>query len=49
MEEYENKVNYLRHLKKIAEIRGGNHKSSVTASGCNLTKSSTYLASAGTK
>lgn len=38
MEEYENKVNYLRHLKKIADIRAGNHKSTLLSS--NLSKSS---------
>lgn len=41
MEEYQNRVNYLRHLKKIAEIRAGSHKSTATLNTTNLSKSST--------
>ena len=43
MEEYENKVNYLRHLKKIADIRGGVAKQGVFTNVFNIKKSSIFL------
>lgn len=40
MEEYETKRQYLRHLKKIAEIREGMGKLPVCAQNLNLSRTS---------